>query len=300
MLHDEKIGYCVNGTSMFILNNDVLEPGQRKFISHTHGNLEINLIKSGSGEYTVHGKTYEIKQGDIFLFNNIEPHWITNIDPPEPMTLLVIHFEPRFIWTIENGLFDMRYMNVFFESGRCMKNRLQYSEPIAKDIENILLEIEEEFSSRTLDFDLMSKAKLLNILVLLRGHFINKEKEMINYLNRKPNELEQHFFNINQVIDYIDNNLSEDIKLSDLAKQICLSEAYFSSYFKKLNGISPMRYLTIKRVYRAIEYIKATDKGMLEIALLCGFNNTANFNKSFLSVTGRAPSEFRKIIAYNK
>lgn len=33
---------------------------------------------------------------------------------------------------------------------------------------------------------------------------------------------------------------------------------------------------------------------MLDIALACGFNNTANFNKAFLKLTGMTPSDYKK------
>jgi AraC-like DNA-binding protein len=44
----------------------------------------------------------------------------------------------------------------------------------------------------------------------------------------------------------------------------------------------------------AVEYIVSTRKTFTEIAALCGFNNSTNFNKAFKKITGNSPSYYRK------
>lgn len=81
--------------------------------------------------------------------------------------------------------------------------------------------------------------------------------------------------------------------LDELAEIASMSKSYFSTVFKKLNGISPWDYLISKRISFAAELLKNTDKTILEIALECGFNNTANFNRAFKKITGKTPSEYK-------
>ena len=62
---------------------------------------------------------------------------------------------------------------------------------------------------------------------------------------------------------------------------------------KKLNGISPWEYITIKRVERAVEMLKTTDLTKLEIAERCGFSGSSNFYKAFAHVTGKKPGDYQ-------
>lgn len=93
-------------------------------------------------------------------------------------------------------------------------------------------------------------------------------------------------------VEYIDSHFTEDISLSDIANEAHLSRAYFSTVFKKYNGLTPFEYITIKRVEKAIEYLKTTELSKLEIASLCGFNSSANFYKAFSKITGKKPGDY--------
>ena len=73
-----------------------------------------------------------------------------------------------------------------------------------------------------------------------------------------------------------------------------MTQTYFSSVFKKFNGVSPWEYITIKRVEMAIELLKSTDMTKLEIAEKCGFKSSANFYKAFNNITGKKPKDFTK------
>ena len=73
-----------------------------------------------------------------------------------------------------------------------------------------------------------------------------------------------------------------------------MAETYFSSVFKKFNGISPWEYITIKRVEKAVDLIKNTNLTKLDIAEKCGFSSSSNFYKMFSKITGKTPSEYVK------
>ena len=71
-----------------------------------------------------------------------------------------------------------------------------------------------------------------------------------------------------------------------------MTQTYFSSVFKKYNGITPWEYITIKRVEMAINLLKTSDMSKLEIAERCGFSSSSNFYKAFLKITGKHPKDF--------
>jgi len=134
----------------------------------------------------------------------------------------------------------------------------------------------------------MVKVELLKLLVIaIRGY--DYVKSGSSFSVRK-----QSLHNLEKAMNFIDENLTENISLDSLAKNANMSRTYFCTIFKRLNGISPWDYITIKRIEKAVEMLKTSDITMLELALMHGFNNTANFNRAFKKVTGKVPGDYKK------
>ena len=85
------------------------------------------------------------------------------------------------------------------------------------------------------------------------------------------------------------NSTEHTLELADIA---CLSPTYFSSVFKKFNGISLWEYISIKRVERAVDMLKNEKITKLEVAERCGFSSSSNFYKTFTAITGKRPGDF--------
>jgi YesN/AraC family two-component response regulator len=189
---------------------------------------------------------------------------------------------------MQDNIFDSRYLKIFFDRNDNFSNKLDNDNPVTQQIGRLLLEIEEEFSHKLSEYELMIKVKLMNILALLLRHYDyvmpDKQKQVYSSSNTKG---------LSEVINYIDSHLSEDLPLDDLARLAHKNYSYFSFMFKKYNGMTVSEYISLKRVRLAMEHLKSTNKTMLEIAGLSGFNSLANFNKSFKKIAGATPTEFR-------
>jgi len=101
-----------NNKFLLKLFHSTVNPGQRVYREHHHTEFEISVFKSGKGIYTVGNKQYEFEKGDVFMFSSDELHCITEISADEPMDLMNIHFEPRFIWSAGNDMFDVKYLKI--------------------------------------------------------------------------------------------------------------------------------------------------------------------------------------------
>ena len=89
-------------------------------------------------------------------------------------------------------------------------------------------------------------------------------------------------------------NLAEEIHLEEVAREAAMSSAYFSTLFKKLNGMTLWEYVQSRRIELAAEKLLNTDRNVGEIAMECGYNSISNFNRSFKTVTGQTPVAYRK------
>lgn len=263
---------------------------RRDFTEHHHSAFEISYIRSGRGVYRIGDQTMDIRAGDVYLFGANEVHCITEIHDDKPMTLLNIHFEPRFIWSPSGNALDQSFLRIFLDRGEGFSNRLDRRNPASSEIASLLLCIKKEADERPEAFDLMIKTHLLNVLVLLIRHY--------DYVSTTPSAplRSDRLAHMESALNYINENLSASLSLDELAQKAGMSRTYFSTVFKKLNGLTPWEYIGLKRIERAKRLLRTTNKSVLEISLDCGFNNISHFNRQFKQATGLKPVEYKNSI----
>lgn len=99
---------------------------------------------------------------------------------------------------------------------------------------------------------------------------------------------------VRQIINYIDENLEQDLSLGMLANQVSLSPGYLAVLLKKHLGTNHSKYITQRRLERAKQLLKHTDKRIGEIAEMVGYSDVRYFNKVFKQNIGCKPSDYRK------
>ena len=277
-----------HGTNLLELYYSHADFGYRGLREHRHTAFEISCIKEGSGVYVAGGKKYDIACGDLFFYSTNEPHCITEIKSPEGMTLMNIKFEPRFIWSGGSDMFDSKFLRIFLERNEHFENRLDRANPACAQIRELMLKIEEEFKNARPEYELMVKIYLLTTLAIANRSFgyVRDSARPVKLMGRQLSQIEMS-------MDYINEHYCGDVSLEEIASSINMSKNYFSALFKKLNGMSPWDYITLKRIDRACDRLKNTSDVIIDIACDCGFNSTANFNRAFKKVTGISPSEYR-------
>lgn len=110
--------------------------------------------------------------------------------------------------------------------------------------------------------------------------------------------------NVEKAISFIEQNLTEDVTLQDIAEHACLSKYHFSRQFKANTGHKAIDYLRKRRITLAASDLLATEKPIIEIALKYQFDSQAAFTRSFKQVFGQTPNAYRKnglhLLAFNR
>ena len=96
------------------------------------------------------------------------------------------------------------------------------------------------------------------------------------------------------VTDYVDENLDTDLSLDELAKLCNIGNYYFIRLFKQSIGVTPHQYVMQRRIKKAKRLLKATNWGILQIAIETGYKNSSSFGHSFKTLVGVSPSEYRR------
>jgi len=100
---------------------------------------------------------------------------------------------------------------------------------------------------------------------------------------------------VNSIVDYINNNFSQDISLENLAYDSNISTPHLSRLLKESLGMSFQQYLNNQRVKKAKYYLKNTSKSIDEISNQCGFNSRFTFIRMFKLLEGITPTQYRII-----
>ncbi|RCK27796.1 helix-turn-helix domain-containing protein [Thalassospira lucentensis] len=93
---------------------------------------------------------------------------------------------------------------------------------------------------------------------------------------------------------YIEQHLTENMKVNDLAQTVSLSTDYFGKAFKQTFGKSPWRYLVERRIQLAKKMLMQQEKSITQIAMSLQFSSHAHFTDTFHRMTGISPSIFRE------
>lgn len=100
-------------------------------------------------------------------------------------------------------------------------------------------------------------------------------------------------FLVQEAIQYIKKNYSQDISLLSTASYCGISDVYLSKIFKYHTGISFTKYLNNYRIQLATYYLSKSNEPIKEISIKCGFFNYNYFLTVFKNITGITPTQYR-------
>jgi AraC family transcriptional regulator len=99
---------------------------------------------------------------------------------------------------------------------------------------------------------------------------------------------------IQGLVDHVENNLSDEINIMQLADSFHMSAWHFQRLFKALAGDTLGGYIRGRRLTEAARLLLHSHLGIIDIAFRVGFNSHEAFTRSFKSYFGQSPKDFRK------
>lgn len=195
--------------------------------------------------------------------------------------IVVIHFHPDVL----KKIYEKELPLIIQPPKNSVSN--QSSEQINNDflIQKYMEGLLFYFENPTLVNEDMLILKLKEIILLLLQ---NRSAETIQVI------LSQLFspvvYTFRQIIEA---NLFSQVNIEELARKTNLSVSSFKREFRKHYDDSPANYIKTQRLDKAAALLLTSDNRITDIAFDCGFNDLANFTKSFHEKYGIAPSKYR-------
>lgn len=226
----------------------------------------VHFIYEGRGSYTVKGKREVLEAGDAFL---IQPGEITHYEAD-------IEAPWVYGWLAFDGNGAERLLS------RCgLLGKLVYRGKGKGDTEiwKMIGRIEEQLKLTD-----CNELELTGYLYLIFSRIAEEkrhltEKYQTNYCKK--------------ACEYIKHNYSYDIRVADIARYIGVDRTYLYKIFIREKGISPQEYLLRERLNGAKNLLVHSSFHITEVALSCGFKDSASFCRYFKRKTAMTPGEYR-------
>ena len=122
------------------------------------------------------------------------------------------------------------------------------------------------------------KTAIIEMVKLIRGAKINEKKNTPVVERAKA---------------LIENGISEDLTVAEIAERINISVHYLCHVFKAETGITPIDYRNSAKLTKAKKLLVSTNSRISDIAVECGFGSASYFSKVFVKNEGITPAEYR-------
>lgn len=241
---------------------------------HYHSLFEIYYLTSGKCNYFIHNKSFSVEAGDIIIIPAGTIHRSQYHD--RNYSRLLINCSKYYIpSSIFNSLQDIIYV---YRNDDILPKINELFSVIQNDYER-----PDDFSQESL------RANMHSLFILMARNANQKKKEFIK---------NQY---IEQAIEFIQKNFSNEITLSSIAKMCSVSPEHLSRTFKKETGFCFSEYLTHIRLKNAEYLLKNSGLSITDIAYQCGFCDSNYFSVIFKRNFGITPSAMRttKTFDYN-
>ena len=172
----------------------------------------------------------------------------------------------------------------FIEAVQSFSRLVQYFHKHGTNDKSI--EASKKYSLRGLAQHMYVRAEMLHLFATMESMGLIRDKS--------PLEEERKTELLKNCILFMEEHYRERLYIHDLSSLCQLNEQYFTRFFGNHVGIPPLEYLNRYRVKMATELMVNTEEKIIDIAKNTGFHNQGNFIKTFKTIMGETPNQYRK------
>lgn len=255
--------------------------------AHWHQDLEILHLQKGQIQLFINGTSYVPDENTIIFINREELHHLHSLAPGVLYDALVFPLEFLSFDTLDYC--QQKYLLPLIQKQLMFPRFLNSKHPCYEPIAQQLREIEKLHKTFPTGYQLATKTALFQILTCLVQHdCLIADSDSAVTLNSKKVDL------LREVSTYLETQVTQKISLEETAAHFYMSSNYFCKFFKKNFGCTYTNYLNELRLEKACHMLTDTTLPIMEISLLCGFDNLSYFNRLFRKKRGVTPSEYRR------
>lgn len=254
---------------------------------HWHYYMEIIYMLEGSAEMRGGSKSCFISEKEMIVFHPKVVHSIFSADG-RPLLYEVVKL-------------DISRMNITASYSPKLRSIFRSAEKGGADIVFTADETEKigaadifsrcisEINTRKYGFDLVISSELYRLLIGMIRCWQDK-----GFVIGSDAFAEDSRLDIYSITEYIDENMSRSIKVSEIAEACGMSYPYFAKKFLAIYGKTCKEYIEEMRICKAEEFLAFTDFDLNYISQETGFSDCSHMIKSFRQYRGTTPGHYRR------
>lgn len=237
------------------------------------GQDHLMMCVGGHGYVVIDGQEAHLKAGEFLLIprNTRHTYWAADDDP---WSIYWVHFLGE-------------------DAGYYIDRNPRFGQPVPIDatarrqaerlFRDCLDALYEGYGLPTLIYAAQSVQHILSLL-LYRNQALPMDQRK---RHRRPS--------LDSVVEFMQINLRESLRLEDFAKQVGMSVSHFSELFRAQTGQSPMAYFTSIRIRYGCRLLDLSGQTVKSVAVECGYRDPYYFSRVFKKVMGLSPEKYRAI-----
>lgn len=249
---------------------------------HYHPECELTAIDEGKGVLFVGDYVTNYEKNDLILIGPNLPHeYRSSIkETPDFLTKSTsIHFRKDFPG---DDFYKIPEAKIIFHILEQSKRGIKFNDPIAQK------KVKEKLSSIIQAKGIERINILFSILEIMA---YSEEQEYLSsqsFIDSIEEDQDQKMY---KIYKYIMANFKEQISIDLLASEVNMTKTSFCRFFKKRTNKSLVQYINEIRIGYACKMLYSETYNISEAAYESGFENISNFNKQFMKVKKKTPSQ---------
>ena len=252
---------------------------------HFHPEIELTLVIKGGTHRWIGDKISALEEGDLVMIGPNLPHDYRNDASPgipqRKVQAIVIQFHPDFLGKTWLERTDMHHLQRLFTKAA---HGIQITGETRTRVAHLMKKM----------LRVQGLARLILTLEILGILSDSQELSEIASPGFSPEIQVSDKARMSVVSAYIEKKIEYPLYLSEVAQHVGMTKVTFSRYFRSRTGKTFPAYLNELRVARVCRLLAETDATVSEIALNCGFDSMANFEKQFYRLQGCSPKAYRQ------
>ncbi|MDU1320814.1 AraC family transcriptional regulator [Clostridium sporogenes] len=254
-----------------------------EFELHYHDFNKIIVFISGNVSYLIEGKAYKLKPWDILFVSSNDLHKVI-INNDEPYERIIIWVNSKFLEMHNKN--NNNLLTCFQLSSKLKINLFRMEEHNISLIKHTLFSLESATKDREFGNIVLKNSLFIQLMVYLNRLFMNNT----NHIEKNDIEYDKQ---IEEIINYIKENLQEDLSIDTLSSKFFINKYYLMHKFKSQTGYTLHKYIQQKRLAFSKSLIIKGHK-ITEVYIKCGFGDYSTFIRAFKKAYGISPKDYYK------
>ena len=246
----------------------------------SHAKFEILYLLSDGIEYVIEGEHYNVNRGDAIVVLPQEIHTIILKGGFNYERLVMVFDVDSLYHIVSDNKEALELFTDKVKGKRVIPKSVVDASPLRQIFQSVMNDV---LPDKYCGFSFASK--IFNLVVELDKLLSSTNLELSTPTSVDPLTV--------QAIKYIEKHITEDLNLSEIAKNLFVSKSTLCHKFKENMNMTVNQYYSIKKVKLAEELIK-NGVNANEAAFRVGYDSYLTFYYNYKRVIGQPPSQSKK------